>query len=268
LQRDISITTLQQYDPDTTHLVTDKRYVYYLIKRVFDFSVALLLLILLSPVLLLISIAIFIYSPGPVLFVQQRVGAKRQTRNGQTHWERADFRCYKFRTMKLNADSSVHQAYIKALIENNEDQMQAAQIAATRPRGTMSQEQLIAAQKAPTMPRKLVNDDRVIAPGKILRKLSLDELPQLLNVLRGDMSLIGPRPAIPYEVEMYKPWHKLRLQAQPGISGLQQVVARCTADFDEQVMWDIAYIKDQSIWLDLTIALKTPFAVISAKGAY
>jgi lipopolysaccharide/colanic/teichoic acid biosynthesis glycosyltransferase len=268
LQREISLTALQQYDPDTTHLVTDKRHGYYLIKRVFDFSIALILLILLSPLLLFISIAIFIYSPGPIFFMQERVGAKRKIQNGQTLWERANFRCYKFRTMKLNADSSIHQAYIKALIENNEAQMQAAQIAATRPRGAISQEQLIAAQKAPTLPRKLVNDDRVIAPGKILRKLSLDELPQLLNVLRGDMSLIGPRPAIPYEVEMYKPWHKLRLQAQPGISGLQQITARSTADFDEQVMWDIAYIKDQSIWLDLKIALKTPLVVISARGAY
>jgi lipopolysaccharide/colanic/teichoic acid biosynthesis glycosyltransferase len=268
LQREISLSTVQQYDPDTTHLVTDKRDTYYLVKRVFDFSIALFLLILLSPLLLLIAAAIFVYSPGPVFFVQERVGAKRKTKDGQTRWERADFRCYKFRTMKLNADSSIHQAYIKALIENNEEQMQAVQIAATRPRGTLSQEQLIAAQKAPTVPRKLVDDDRVIAPGKILRKLSLDELPQLFNVLRGDMSLIGPRPAIPYEVEMYKPWHKLRLQAQPGISGLQQVTARCITDFDEQVMWDIAYIKDQSIWLDLKIALKTPLAVISARGAY
>jgi lipopolysaccharide/colanic/teichoic acid biosynthesis glycosyltransferase len=268
LQREISLSTLQQYDPDTTHLVTDERHAYYLFKRLFDFSVALFLLILLSPLLLLIAIAIFVYSPGPVFFVQERVGARRKNQDGRTRWERADFRCYKFRTMKLNADSSIHQAYIKALIENNEEQMQAAQIAATRPRGPLSQEQLLAAQKAPTLPRKLVNDDRVIAPGKILRKLSLDELPQLFNVLRGDMSLIGPRPAIPYEVDMYKPWHKLRLQAQPGISGLQQVTARSTTDFDEQVMWDIAYIKDQSIWLDLKIAWKTPLAVISARGAY
>ena len=268
MQREISLSTLQQYDPETTHLVTDKRHAYYLFKRMFDFSIALFLLILLSPLLLLIAVAIFVYSPGPVFFVQKRVGAKRKIQDGQTRWERADFRCFKFRTMKINADSSIHQAYIKALIENNEEQMQAAQIAATRPRGPLGQEQLLAAQKAPTLPRKLVNDDRVITPGKLLRKLSLDELPQLFNVLRGDMSLIGPRPAIPYEVEMYKPWHKLRLQAQPGISGLQQVTARCITDFDEQVMWDIEYIKKQSTWLDLNIALKTPLAVFSGRGAY
>jgi lipopolysaccharide/colanic/teichoic acid biosynthesis glycosyltransferase len=170
--------------------------------------------------------------------------------------------------MKMNTDSSIHQAYIKALIENDEVKMQAAQEAATQPRGRLSPEQLIAAQKAPTLPRKLVNDARVIGPGKVLRKLSLDELPQFWNVLRGDMSLIGPRPAIPYEVEMYKPWHKLRLQAQPGISGLQQVTARSTADFDEQVRLDIEYIRQQSIWLDLKLAIKTPLAIIAAKGAY
>jgi lipopolysaccharide/colanic/teichoic acid biosynthesis glycosyltransferase len=170
--------------------------------------------------------------------------------------------------MKLNTDPSIHQAYIKALIENDEKQMQAVQKAATRPHGLVRQQQLTPAQKAPTQPRKLVNDARIIAPGKILRKLSLDELPQLWNVLRGDMSLIGPRPAIPYEVEMYKSWHALRLQAQPGISGLQQVMARCTADFDEQVKLDIAYIKHQSIWLDLRIAITTPLAIISTRGAY
>src|SRR5262249_37268368 len=147
-------------------------------------------------------------------------------------------------------------------------QMQAVQEAATRPRGLVSPEQLIAAQMAPTRPRKLVDDERVIAPGRILRKLSLDELPQLWNVLHGEMSMIGPRPAISYEVEMYKPWHKLRLQAQPGISGLQQITARCTADFDEQVKLDLEYIEQQSIWLDLKIALKTPMAIIGASGAY
>lgn len=267
MQREISLTTLREYDLDTD-LVTKDRRGYYFAKRAFDFFGALFLLILLCPLLALISFVILIYSPGPVFFIQERVGAKRKICNGQLHWQPVNFRCYKFRTMRLNTDSSIHRAYIKALIENDEKQMQAVQNAATRPQGLVSQEQLTAAQQAPTQPRKLVNDKRIIAPGKILRKLSLDELPQLWNVLRGDMSLIGPRPAIPYEVEMYKPWHKLRLQAQPGISGLQQVAMRCTADFDEQVKLDVAYIKHQSIWLDLEIALKTPLAIISTRGAY
>jgi lipopolysaccharide/colanic/teichoic acid biosynthesis glycosyltransferase len=267
MQREISLTGLQEYDLDTD-LTTRGRRGYFFVKRAFDFCGALILLILLSPLLALISLAILIYSPGPVFFVQARVGAKRYFHNGQSHWKNVNFRCYKFRTMKLNIDSSIHQAYIRALIANDEKQMQAVQKAATRPRGAVDPQQLTATQKASTLPRKLINDARVTAPGKILRKFSLDELPQLWNVLRGDMSLIGPRPAIPYEVEMYKPWHKLRLQAQPGLSGLQQVMARCTADFDEQVKLDIAYIKHQSIWLDLEIAIKTPLVIILARGAY
>jgi lipopolysaccharide/colanic/teichoic acid biosynthesis glycosyltransferase len=151
--------------------------------------------------------------------------------------------------MKINADPSIHQAYVKALIENDEAKMTAL-------------------QGAPTQPRKLVNDSRIIYPGRLLRKLSLDELPQLWNVLIGDMSMIGPRPAIPYEVELYKSWHLRRLEAQPGITGLQQVTARCTADFDQQVQLDIKYVDNQSLWLDLEIILKTPLAVISTKGAY
>jgi lipopolysaccharide/colanic/teichoic acid biosynthesis glycosyltransferase len=151
--------------------------------------------------------------------------------------------------MKINADPSIHQAYIKALIENDEAKMTAL-------------------QGAPTQPRKLVNDPRVIRPGKLLRKLSLDELPQLWNILIGDMSLVGPRPAIPYEVDMYKSWHFRRLEAQPGLTGLQQVTARCTTDFDKQVQLDIDYIDNQSFWLDMKIIIKTPLAIISTKGAY
>ena len=151
--------------------------------------------------------------------------------------------------MKINADPSIHKEYFKALIENDEAKMTAL-------------------QGAPTQPRKLVNDARLIRPGKILRKLSLDELPQLWNVLIGDMSLVGPRPAIPYEVEMYAPWHMRRLEAQPGLTGLQQVTARCIAEFDKQVQLDIDYIKHQSFWLDIKIILKTPLAVISTKGAH
>jgi lipopolysaccharide/colanic/teichoic acid biosynthesis glycosyltransferase len=268
MQRDISFTALEKWDAETLDRFAHTKRGYYLAKRLFDLFSALVLLILLFPLFLLISIAIFVYSPGPVFFIQERVGAKREYKNGRLSWKTVQFPCYKFRTMRLNADSSIHQAYIKALIENDEKQMEAVQKAATRPRGSGSQDQLVAAQNAATLPRKLVNDNRVITPGRILRKLSLDELPQLWNVVRGDMSLIGPRPAIPYEVEMYQPWHRLRLQAQPGISGLQQVTARCTADFDEQVKLDVAYIEEQSIWLDLKIAIKTPLAVIFARGAY
>jgi lipopolysaccharide/colanic/teichoic acid biosynthesis glycosyltransferase len=151
--------------------------------------------------------------------------------------------------MKIDADPSIHQAFVKALIENDEAKMTAL-------------------QGVPTQPRKLVNDSRITRPGKFLRKSSIDELPQLLNVILGDMSLIGPRPAIPYEVEMYKSWHFRRLEAQPGLTGLQQVTARCTADFDQQVRLDIEYIDNQSLWLDVKIIFKTPLAVISTTGAH
>jgi lipopolysaccharide/colanic/teichoic acid biosynthesis glycosyltransferase len=267
VRREILFTTSPEYDLETLYLADDRQ-VYYAVKRAMDIGIASCLLLLLLPLMILAGIAIFIYSPGSIFFIQERVGAKRRSDGQHSYWEPVTFRCYKFRTMRLNTDPSIHREYIKALIENDESQMQAVQDAATRPRGVIRPEQIISAQAAPTRPRKLVNDARVILPGKILRKLSLDELPQLWNVLRGDMSLIGPRPAIPYEVEMYKPWHKLRLQAQPGISGLQQVTARCTTDFDEQVKLDIEYIERQSIWLDLKIAIKTPLAIISAKGAY
>ncbi len=111
------------------------------------------------------------------------------------------------------------------------------------------------------------DDNRLTRLGRWLRETSLDELPQLWNVLKGDMSLVGPRPPLPYEVEMYEPWHCQRLAARPGITGLWQVTARSSADFDEMVQLDINYIQHQSLWLDLKILLKTPIAVLSGKGA-
>ncbi|MBI5953958.1 MAG: sugar transferase [Chloroflexi bacterium] len=249
MQNEIRMELIRRNDPNALSLVLESRVIYYAVKRMMDFVLALGLLILLSPLMFITALIVFISSPGPIFFKQERVGAKRQFHGGRSYWKRENFQCYKFRTMKINADSSIHQAYIKALIENNEEQMNALQ-------GT------------PTQPRKLVNDPRIIPGGKYLRKFSLDELPQLWNVVRGDMSLIGPRPAIPYEVEMYKPWHLRRLEAQPGITGLQQVVARCTTEFDRQVEFDVEYIKNQSLWLDLTIMVKTPLAILSAKGAF
>ncbi|MBI5351483.1 MAG: sugar transferase [Chloroflexi bacterium] len=240
---------LEKSSANALYLVSKGRNAYYIAKRIIDIAVSLFLLVLLSPLMILTAISIYLYSPGPILFIQERVGAKRQINGKYSYWKRVFFRCYKFRTMKINADPSIHQAYVKALIENDEAQMTAL-------------------QGAPTQPRKLVNDSRIIRPGKLLRKLSLDELPQFWNVLCGDMSLVGPRPAIPYEVEMYKPWHLQRLEAQPGITGLQQVTARCTTNFDQQVQFDIEYINKQSLWLDLKIIVKTPMAVMSTTGAH
>ncbi len=249
MQKDISPASIRKYEPQVLRLTISRRDAYYAAKRMMDFVCALSLLILFSPLMLLVALTIFFYSPGPIFFTQERVGARRIKRGRHAHWKRVNFKVIKFRTMKVNSDTSIHQNYIKALIENDHACMEAI-------------------QGQDTKVRKLVNDPRIIRPGVLLRKLSIDELPQLMNVLRGDMSLIGPRPAIPYEVDMYKPWHLRRLEAQPGITGLQQVTARCTTDFDEQVNLDIQYIENQSLWLDIKIALKTPLAVISARGAY
>lgn len=249
MQDKVIFSVVGNSDRRVVRPVSDARTYYYALKRVMDFTVALCLSILLLPLAAAIALAIYLYSPGPVFFVQERVGARRIKRGNEEYWESVRFPCYKFRTMKLNVDSAIHQKYVKALIENDQAGMAAA-------------------QGRETAVRKLVNDPRLIQPGKLLRKYSLDELPQLWNVLRGDMSLIGPRPAIPYEVDMYKPWHYRRLAALPGISGLQQIKARCVADFDEQVKFDIEYIERQSLWLDVKIALLTPLAVLSARGAY
>jgi lipopolysaccharide/colanic/teichoic acid biosynthesis glycosyltransferase len=243
-------------------LITTDRRTYYFLKRLMDISIALILLVFATPIMLAAAIAILVYSPGPIFFVQDRVGARRRVRGKTVTWEPVTFRCFKFRTMKCNADPSIHKAYVQALIAKNAEEMEAVQERATEPRNRAN------LARAAAGVHKLREDSRVIRPGRLLRKLSIDELPQLINVLRGDMSMIGPRPAIPYEVEMYKPWHMLRLQAQPGITGLQQVTARCTADFDEQVKLDVDYIAHQSIWLDLKIAIKTPLAVLFARGAY
>ncbi len=246
MQNEIKLTAIRDFKEQ--HPAITGRNGYYLVKRIGDVILAGGLLLFLSPIMFLISFLIYVYSPGSVFFIQERVGAKRIHVGGKSYWKPESFRCYKFRTMKVDVDSTIHQNYVRALIENNKKQM--AEI-----------------QGMDTPTRKLLNDPRIIRPGRLLRKLSLDELPQLWNVLRGDMSMIGPRPAIPYEVEIYKTWHMKRLEALPGITGLQQVTARCIADFDEQVKLDIEYINNQSLWLDIKIALRTPLAIISTRGA-
>lgn len=246
--QEIEFDLIRKCDPNALSLVVAQREAYYIAKRVLDIIVASLLLLLLSPLFVIVAVVVVLYSPGPVFFVQQRVGAKRQRHGHHVYWQKVTFPCYKFRTMRTDADASLHQAYMKALIENNQEEMQRLQ----------GQETKI---------RKLIRDPRITRPGRILRKLSIDELPQLWNVLRGDMSLVGPRPAIPYEVELYKPWYLRRLEAQPGITGLQQVKARATFDFDQQMRLDIEYVEKQSFWLDLKIMLMTPLVIISTKGA-
>lgn len=147
MQNEIGLKANRNDDSKDLYLMSENRNIYYTVKRIMDILLALILLFFLSPLMLLVAILIFIYSPGPILFKQERVGAKRHWDGKHYHWKRENFQCYKFRTMKVNADTSVHQAYIKALIENNETEMNAL-------------------QGASTQPRKLVNDSRIIGPGK------------------------------------------------------------------------------------------------------
>lgn len=249
MRQGILLDLLRRIDPQALNPVAERPGLYFTTKRVLDFSLALLALIILYPLMVLVAILIKLDSPGPVFFRQDRISVRqRRTNNHITYWQKYTFRCYKFRTMVCNADPSLHKSYIKALINNDCESMAAI-------------------QAGDNQVRKLTHDPRITRLGKILRKSSIDEIPQFINVLKGEMSLVGPRPAIPYEVEMYKPWHYRRLEAKPGITGLWQVTARSTCDFDEIVKLDIQYIEKQSIWLDLKILFKTPFAVVFCKGA-
>jgi len=248
VENNVQLELARSHDANAKSLMTNKSEVYFILKRILDILIAIILLMAALPLIALISIIVFLDSPGPVIFSQERVGAKRISDGKTSHWKRAHFTCYKFRTMAVNADTSVHEELMDALIKGDKERINALQ-------GQL------------TDPKKALNDDRLISSGKVLRKLSLDELPQLWNILRGDMSLVGPRPAIPYEVDKYSSWHLKRLEAQPGLTGLQQINAR-SADFEQQVLLDIDYIENQSLWLDIKIILLTPFAVFSSRGAY
>lgn len=223
---------------------------YYQMKRILDVTIVVLSFLLLLPLFVLIAILIKLDSPGPVLFTQKRVGAKRKTVNGRTSWVIQPFPFYKFRTMWMNTDSNLHQEYMEAYIAGDEAGMTKLQ-----------------PNQGFSTSYKLNGDPRVTRVGKFLRRTSLDELPQLWNVIRGDMSLVGPRPPIPYEVQKYQPEDFLRLAALPGITGLWQVSGRCETTFKEMIQLDLEYIEKQSIWLDTKILLLTVPAVISEKGA-
>ncbi len=206
-------------------------------KRGMDVLGSLLLLVVLSPVFFAIAIAIKLTSRGPILFRQQRIGEHG-----------TPFTFLKFRSMCANNDFSQHKEYVRKLIAG-----QAAKQPTNGAGGGIF---------------KLTNDTRITPVGSFLRRTSLDELPQFFNVLRGDMSLVGPRPPLPYEVEAYATWHRRRLlEAKPGITGLWQVQGRCRVGFDEMVRLDIRYARQCSPLLDLKILLQTPRAVITGEGA-
>ncbi len=245
----IQLDQLQRFDPlAVSPLVEDRDYFYYLIKRLVDLTLAAILLVVLSPLMLVIAILIYLDSGGPIVFTQQRVGSNRWTHGGFSYWQRTRFTCYKFRTMVNNADDSLHRSYVKALIKNDHKHM--AKL-----------------QGENTETRKLVHDPRVTRLGRFLRKTSLDELPQFWNVIKGDMSLVGPRPPVLYEVDQYESWHLQRLEALPGLTGLWQVSGRSSLDFDDAVRLDIQYINNRSFTQDMKIIMRTPIAIITTRGA-
>lgn len=208
-----------------------------ILKRTLDVLGSLVGLILFSPLFIIVSLAIKMDSPGPIIFKQTRLG-----KSGQK------FEFLKYRSMRVNNDDRIHREYVSNLIRGKLEKINQGD------------------EKKPVF--KMKNDPRVTRVGKIIRKLSLDELPQFWNVLRGDMSLVGPRPPISYEIEKYEPWHLRRiLEMKPGISGLWQVEGRNTTSFDDMVRLDLRYVRNWSIWLDIKILLKTIGEVFRPSGA-
>ena len=188
-------------------------------KDILDVFLSLVALILLSPLFLLIAVYIKIADPGPVFFRQGRIGFRGKK-----------FECWKFRTMKVNNDAAAHEEYLKSLIQGGDQAM---------------------------VKLDAKKDPRIIPLGWILRQSGLDELPQLVNVLRGDMSLVGPRPCLPYEAKEYDQWHGERFDTAPGLTGLWQVSGKNRTTFKDMMRFDIRYSRSMSFWMELQILFKT-----------
>jgi lipopolysaccharide/colanic/teichoic acid biosynthesis glycosyltransferase len=226
-------------DSDVLYPTSDRsRRLAQVVKRCIDIGGSMAAIAVASPLFLLIAAAIKLSSPGPVFFRQKRVGLYGR-----------EFTFLKFRSMHVNNDHGIHREYVKNLIAG-----EALPGTSTAGGGKVY---------------KLSNDPRVTRIGRFLRRTSLDEVPQFLNVLMGQMSLVGPRPPIPYEVEAYDLWHRRRLlEVKPGITGLWQVHGRSRTTFDEMVRLDLRYANSWTIWLDLKILMQTPRAVAAGDGAY
>ena len=196
-------------------------------KRALDITVSLIALPFLAVATLVMTLVMKVASPGPVFFLQERVGYRGRR-----------FKIYKFRTMITGANTGVHQAYFSQLMGSS----------------------------APMVKMDSKGDSRLIPGGWILRASGLDELPQLINVLRGDMSLIGPRPCLPYEYEGYLPWQRKRFSTTPGLTGLWQVSGKNRTTFDEMIRLDIQYAEEHSFWLDLKIIFMTVPALLQQIG--
>lgn len=212
-----------------TGLAKSEASLYPLAKRCIDLVCATILLVLLAPFMALIALAIHLDSPGPAVFRQMRVG----------RWGK-EFTMFKFRSMYAGADKKVHRTFATDYINGN----------GTHPGHVVY---------------KPNGDKRITRVGKWLRRTSLDELPQLLNVLKGEMSLVGPRPSVDYEVEQYSKWHLQRLAVLPGLTGLAQISGRSGLTFEKIVRLDLKYVERRSVALDLAILLRTIPVVLKAK---
>ncbi len=200
-------------------------------KRLMDILGSALALLLLAPVFLLVSLLVKLGSKGPILYQQERVGQFGRP-----------FTFLKFRSMYQNNDARIHREFMKRVIKGNHSE------------GESQGEKIY----------KMKNDPRITRVGRFLRRTSLDELPQFFNVLRGDMSLVGPRPPLPYECQEYDVWHRRRVfEVKPGLTGLWQVNGRSRVGFDDMVRLDLQYVREWSLWLDLKILLRTPAALFS-----
>jgi lipopolysaccharide/colanic/teichoic acid biosynthesis glycosyltransferase len=222
--------------PDLFHQQRAKK-VPLLLKRAMDILVSISAIALLSPVFSLIALIVKLTSKGPVLFKQERLGLLGKS-----------FTFLKFRSMTVNNDPKIHREFMKRLISGTHDRTP---------------------DSASRAVYKMTDDPRITRVGRFLRRTSLDELPQFFNVLKGDMSLVGPRPPLAYEYKEYDMWHRRRvLEIKPGITGLWQVHGRSRVRFDDMVRLDLQYARGWSLWLDIQILLKTPAAVVFGDGAY
>ena len=201
--------------------------------RLLDIVVASVALVVLSPLLLLVALVVRLESPGPAIFSQRRVGLDLRP-----------FTVHKFRTMRKGASHDKHRAFVRSLIEGKQP-------------ATVNGEPLF----------KMASDDRITRVGRFLRRSSVDELPQLWNVVRGDMSLVGPRPPIPYEVEHYPAHWFARFQVKPGLTGLWQVSGRCELTLEQMIALDVRYVRERSLRLNVLILVRTIPAVLTSRGA-
>jgi len=234
--KDTDLSGNPAFYPDLSHLHEEQK-IPFLVKRVVDVLGSTLAIVVFSPLFLAIAILVKLTSKGPILFRQERLGQLGKT-----------FTCLKFRSMHASNDPKIHHEFMKKVISGEYDGK---------------------AKGAASPVYKMTNDPRTTRVGRLLRRTSLDELPQFINVLKGDMSLVGPRPPVAYEYREYDVWHRRRvLEIKPGITGLWQVKGRSRVRFDDMVRLDLQYARGWSLWLDVQILLKTPRAVVFGSGAY